>query len=317
MEWQTSRKRPNVAALHEFRPHQAQSSAHLSVSHAEASDHSRMLNGTVGRDNIYGNVTNYYNAHGTPSNPGPSDSSIRHNLSSVLSASEKEELFSKLHFPQLDGRLTNLRSAGRRTCEWLLRRKDYQEWIEMDSNHLDAEHGLFWIRGNPGTGKSIAMKFLFQKHRTKRSCDELVLSFFFNARGSELEKSTLGLYRSLVFGLLSSDPSLLDALNHCTRSQCVSILSKEWGQEHEWLLQEILQNAVDLLAEHQRRLFCYIDALDECPEDQVRDMVRYFEDLMAEDKFHCIRVCFSSRHYPRISVKTKSVFPHQSQAVTY
>lgn len=268
-----------------------------------------MLTGTVAGDNVHGNVThvtNYYNSHSTP---GDSDPDTCHNVSNVISDSEKQDLLKKLHFPQLDARLTNLRRAGRRTCEWLAKRKDYQEWMDMDSKQSQGQDGLFWIRGKAGTGKSIAMKFLFQKmqHRLKRSHDQLVLSFFFNARGSNLEKSTLGLYRTLLFGLLSSDPNLLDALDHCSRSQCLSILSGEWEQNHEQLLRELCEDAVSRLVALKKRLYFYVDALDECPEDQIRDMVRYFEDLVAERKSHNIRVCFSSRHYPRISIRTKSV----------
>lgn len=270
-----------------------------------------MLNGTVSGHVYHGNVTNYYNSHSTPGDSDANNPDAYHNVSSVLSDSEKKELLEKLHFPQLDARLTNLRRAGRRTCEWLLRRKDYQEWMDMDSKDFQAQDGLFWIRGNPGTGKSIAMKFLFQKmqRKLKRSHDELVLSFFFNARGSDLEKSTLGLYRSLLFGLLSSDSSLLEALDHCSRSQYLSILSGGWEQKHEPLLQELCENAVDLLVARKKRLYCYVDALDECPESQIRDMVRYFEDLVAEEKSHNTRICFSSRHYPRISIHTTSVCP--------
>lgn len=277
-----------------------------------------MLNGNVHGDMYHGNVnvTNYFNAHQTPGDPNPHDSDTHHNFSSLLSDSEKKELFSKLYFPQLDDRLMNLRTARKRTCEWLLRRKDYQEWMDTDSNHLDAENGFYWIRGNPGTGKSIAMKFLFQKMQSKLKWtrDELVLSFFFNARGSDLEKSTLGLYRSLLFGLLSSDPSLLVVFDHCSRGQCLSVLSGQWGKKHERLLQELYENAVDLLAERNKRLYCYVDALDECPEPQIQDMVTYFEDIMTRGTSRNIRVCFSSRHYPRINIRTKSVCPLHSQA---
>lgn len=184
--------------------------------------------------------------------------------------------------------------------------------MNMDLNHFHAENGFFWIRGNTGTGKSIAMKFLFQKLKTSR--EEFVLSFFFNARGRDLEKSALGLYRSLLFGILSSDPSLLVVFDHCSRGQCLSILSGEWEQKHERLLQELYENAVDLLAERKKRLYCYVDALDECPEHQIQEMVTYFEDVMTEGKSRNIRVCFSSRHYPRISIRTKSVCPLHSKA---
>ncbi|GJC92987.1 pfs domain-containing protein [Colletotrichum higginsianum] len=55
----------------------------------------------------------------------------------------------------------------------------------------------------------------------------------------------------------------------------------------------------------QRRLVCFVDALDECNEEQVREMVTYFEDLGDEatnDGIH-LQICFSSRHYPHIEIE--------------
>ncbi|KAL1627665.1 hypothetical protein SLS56_006197 [Neofusicoccum ribis] len=50
--------------------------------------------------------------------------------------------------------------------------------------------------------------------------------------------------------------------------------------------------------------FFFVDALDECDEDQVRDLVDFFEKLTdrACDKGPPLRICFSSRHYPFISI---------------
>ena len=44
----------------------------------------------------------------------------------------------------------------------------------------------------------------------------------------------------------------------------------------------------------------YIDALDECAEDEVRELLTYFEDLAEETMIFSEgpRVCFSSRPYP-------------------
>jgi len=49
----------------------------------------------------------------------------------------------------------------------------------------------------------------FRGIQSKKSMAEtILLSFFFNARGTELEKSTTGLYRSLLVQLLESCPNL-------------------------------------------------------------------------------------------------------------
>ncbi|KAL9572328.1 hypothetical protein ACKAV7_003529 [Fusarium commune] len=50
---------------------------------------------------------------------------------------------------------------------------------------------------------------------------------------------------------------------------------------------------------------CFIDALDECDEQQVMDLVEYLEDLAeqcSEDNVD-LRICFSSRHYPYIDIR--------------
>ena len=47
-----------------------------------------------------------------------------------------------------------------------------------------------------------------------------------------------------------------------------------------------------------------MDALDECPEGQVRDMIEFFEDLariISSNKGR-LHICFSSRHYPHILI---------------
>jgi hypothetical protein len=49
---------------------------------------------------------------------------------------------------------------------------------------------------------------------------------------------------------------------------------------------------------------CFIDVLDECDEDEVRNMMSFFERvaelaITANVRFH---VCFSSRHYTHITI---------------
>lgn len=273
------------------------------VGHATAVGSARMLNGNVHGDNIHGNVnTTINNFHA-----GPYESSslaAGPETSGTLSTFEREELIKCLRFPQLDARLSNLRAAEYHTCSWIVERKDYKQWLESDN--LKACDGFFWIKGNPGTGKSITMKFLYQKLQRQlrhvKMKKKLVISFFFNARGNDFEKSTLGLYRSLLFNLFTLEPSLQEVLDHCQRSGYYNILECGWQIQ---MLKEMFEEAVTLLQLQGKQLYCYVDALDECPEDDVQDMVSYFEDLVASTDSRRFRVCFSSRHYPQISMRTK------------
>lgn len=277
------------------------------VGYAAATGSARMLNGHVYGDNIHGNVSTTINNFHTGSFE-PSQHDMGPENSGILSASERKELLERLRFAQLDARLTNLRKAESRTCDWIVQRRDYNRWLESDE--LKACDGFFWIKGNPGTGKSITMKFLYQRlqrqlrnAKTKdKSKNKLVIAFFFNARGNKFEKSTLGLYRSLLFNLFTLEPYLQEALDCCQRSGYYNILESEWQLQG---LKEVFEEALTLLQAQGKQLYCYVDALDECPEDDVQDMVSYFEDLVGNMDSRHFRVCFSSRHYPQISIRTK------------
>lgn len=271
-----------------------------------------MLNGRVDGDLVHGNYHNTYNfnyssateAHSLDPTSSSTTAVAPDGAAGCLSPCEKKDILDRLPFAQLDARLLNLRKAQAKTCEWVTRRKDYKTWFE--SSNLEGNDGFFWIKGNPGTGKSTTMKFLYQTTRRRfsrdRAKDKLTISFFFNARGNDFEKSTLGLYRSLLFNLLTLEPSLQDALDHCGRGGYRIILETGW---HLQMLKEIFEEAVRALQNQNKKLYCYIDALDECPEDDVQDMVSYFENLAAETDSRHFRVCFSSRHYPQIFIQTK------------
>lgn len=157
---------------------------------------------------------------------------------------------------------------------------------------LAEHHGFLWIKGKPGAGKSTLMKCAV-KHVEHAFSDDLEIDFFFNAKGAPLERSIEGMYRSLLYQLPTERPQLRRFFK-----------SRVWTQQ-PWpleLLKETLRDVV--LCLHSERLTCHIDALDECDESDVRDMVSSFEELGATavaSNVH-FRVCFASRHYPRISI---------------
>ncbi|KAK1967658.1 purine and uridine phosphorylase [Colletotrichum sublineola] len=128
---------------------------------------------------------------------------------------------------------------------------DYNEWLKPEM--LAEHHGLLWIRGKPGAGKSTLMKYLHTNTSRTRGRQTLIACFFFNARGDQLERSLEGMHRSLLLQLLRGHPELQSVLDDLA-----------------------------VLRLGRRQFTCFIDALDECDEQQVMDMVDYFEDLTAE-----------------------------------
>ena len=201
----------------------------------------------------------------------------------------------------------------------MLTKPEYSSWRDPAER---PEHGGFlWIKGNPCTGKSTLMKFLFEdaKSKTKGNPSQITLSFFFFARGALEEKSTTGLYRSLLHQLFEKAPDLQDSLDWMTPDGANGIQANGW---HEEALKQTFFHAVSKLG--SRWLTIFVDALDECEDSQARDMILFFEQLCDEAQEKKVRlstccaqlrkgtvtdtatfsdICFSSRHYPHIEIK--------------
>ncbi|KAL7819654.1 Pfs, NACHT and ankyrin domain protein [Trichoderma gracile] len=207
----------------------------------------------------------------------------------------REELLDSLRFDQIGSRQSNIETAHEETCNWFLEHPAYLAWL--NTGDLSTHHSILWLAGKPGAGKSTIMKFLYS-HLKQTQADSAIISFFFHARGELLQKSTTGMYRSLLLQLLETFPDLQSVLDD------FSLVPKD---NHACppmnVVRKLFRNAIMLL--NSRALTCVIDALDESDEQQVRDMVSYFEDLGREATKHGIqfRICFSSRHYPYISIQ--------------
>jgi hypothetical protein len=152
------------------------------------------------------------------------------------------------------------------------------------------------------------MKFLLESAEQQSSPDDAVISFFFNARGDLLERSLEGMYRQLLHQLLSSN-SRLQSIIPATDISGLEPLG--WPLQ---LLENLFKNRV--LGLRQERVTCFIDALDECPESEIRELVEFFEDLgnSTTTKGICFRVCFSSRHYPNVALENCQHFVLEGQS---
>ncbi|KAF4340301.1 Pfs NB-ARC and ankyrin domain protein [Fusarium beomiforme] len=211
--------------------------------------------------------------------------------------SRYEILLKSLGFRQIDARHENIRNAHAKTCRWILKRAEYLDWLNPDKIH--EHHGFLWIKGKPGAGKSTLMKFVLSNSR-RRMTEKIIISFFFNARGEHLEKSTIGMYRSLLLQLLQKIPKLHNVLDPG--------LVLGISENHDWtveVLRTLFEQAVESLGDSS--VIVFIDALDECNESDIRSMVSSFKSLgdlsVAEGiRFH---VCLASRHYPHITMPKK------------
>lgn len=182
-----------------------------------------------------------------------------------LDVDQRRRYLDSLDFNQLDARHATIKIAHSRTCRWLLKTPQYQDWLDITK--IPDHHGFLWIKGKPATGKSTIMKFTYGNAKKYiATADTIIISFFFNARGDDIEKSTIGMYRSLLFQLLEGIPDLQQVF------ELVRLRSPNSDGVYLWdieTVKDLFTRAIQFLG--RRTLLCFIDALDECDDDQVLD----------------------------------------------
>lgn len=198
-----------------------------------------------------------------------------------------------LAFDRMDFRRATIDPAHNETCRWVLDTDEYRRW--RDKAFREEHHGFLWIKGKPGVGKSTIMKFLLE-HMKHEMPEYTVISFFFNARGTALETSAEGLYRSLLLQLLNRFHILRDSIEIPYGIK----EGQEWAVE---TVQDLFREALYNL--RQERLILIIDALDEGDHQQVRKMVEFLASLArtTHGDTPYWGTCFASRHFPNISTR--------------
>jgi ankyrin repeat protein len=190
-----------------------------------------------------------------------------------------------LFFEGMEQREQNIQEACEGTCLWFLTDEKYLTWKSEAS-------ALLWLKGKPGAGKSTLLKYALNKER--HIPNSKVVSFFFHGRGSDLQKTPLGLWRSLLYQILKQIPDLRDQFrakfDKRFRAQGEHGMASDFNQDE---LQDFFR--IHVTKKHPVTIF--IDALDECGVNVATKLIEYFQDL-ARRSGSTTRVCFSCRHYP-------------------
>ncbi|QYT04740.1 hypothetical protein H0G86_011643 [Trichoderma simmonsii] len=213
---------------------------------------------------------------------------------------EEQKCLHSLAFRQMQDRDNEIEHAVQGTCEWLLKHETYVNWVTSNK-------GLLWIKGKPGAGKSTLLKYALGKQRDILSAggNDLVMSFFFHARGDDLQKTPLGFLRSILHQILKQAPEALSDLFSAYQQKC-----KDMGdppEKWQWHLAELwdfFESSLPRILTN-RSIWLFVDALDECGENDAKDIVQRFtwvlEKLPPHPAWIHIHICFTCRHYPILS----------------
>ncbi|KAK3351875.1 LOW QUALITY PROTEIN: ankyrin repeat-containing domain protein [Neurospora tetraspora] len=100
-----------------------------------------------------------------------------------------------LSFSSIDARRQDIVQVHPNTGDWVIGTPEFREWRNCTT--LSRHNGVLWIKGHPGTGKSTLMKHIW-RHCQRELKDRTIAGYFFHARGESLEKTPLGMLRSLM-----------------------------------------------------------------------------------------------------------------------
>ncbi|PWI63976.1 hypothetical protein PCL_00821 [Purpureocillium lilacinum] len=231
-----------------------------------------------------------YNHHGTGSMsnaPWGTINTSTGNGNHFNGATIQTVQFEMLSRSQMDGAATG-------TCEWIHQDPEYTRWAS-------SSRGLLWIKGNPGSGKSTFLKYL-KDVTTDRNKDKnaLILAFFFHGRGTELQRTALGLFRTLLHQL-GEVPDVMSDVVRTFQERCKTFGKP--GEKWQWHWRELRNFFVSSLSKtlQTRPVWLFIDALDECGKETAVKLAEDFQSLLkrlpATGLKDC-RICFTCRPYP-------------------
>lgn len=125
-----------------------------------------------------------------------------------------------LNFRQMSWRYEEVPLAFLQTFQWIFQPAQGDLWDDFTAHLTRKDITVpYWINGKAGSGKSTLMKFIVDDPRTEEALrrwagDEqlLVVNFFFWNMGTLLQKSNVGMLRSLIYSVLEKYPELTPAI---------------------------------------------------------------------------------------------------------
>ncbi|RDW94780.1 hypothetical protein BP5796_00543 [Coleophoma crateriformis] len=193
-----------------------------------------------------------------------------------------------LAFPEMRYRQDEVQDARADSCSWILEHTAYKSWV-------DDPHGLLWVKGKPGSGKSTLMKRIYKEATPA----DVRLTFFFHRRGVQLQQTAIGMLRTLSHQLISQSGSVRAIFQkYYNEKRIFGIRGRDWDW-HDAELRQVLKSAL-AVATQSHHISIFLDALDEAMDDSAESIVTYIYEVheMLQNSAGRTNICFSSRQYP-------------------
>ncbi|KAH6888463.1 hypothetical protein B0T10DRAFT_548925 [Thelonectria olida] len=249
-----------------------------------------------------------------------------------MSESHRDRLYdvylASLSYPGIQDRELQISKAHQETFRWVFddEKNDAANWSSI-KDWLASDEQVYWITGKAGAGKSTLMKFITQPAETSRaSADDeahdeeeeearcakylrnrtqekpfTLASFYFWAAGSVEQKSTLGLFLTILAQLLRAHPEAIPFVSPSAWealslfNETPETFSLEEGQA-------MFHRAVMHIDSFTTPVL-FIDGLDEFDGDH-EGLISLLQSLVSKSS---VKICVSSRPW----VEFEKAFEHK------
>jgi hypothetical protein len=231
-------------------------------------------------------------------------------------------ILDSLRFPTMRDRYEGIESAHKNTFKWIFHEPgDWNKPWDDFAQWLKAGDGIYWVSGKAGSGKSTLMRYIIDnpltkthlQNWTKDSNQLLIAGFFFWISGAPDQSSQVGLFRSLLFELLSSRRHLIKfALPEFWEELVTSVDPVLYSKQYTWTLPKATKAFHRLFLQDIGHVFLLIDGLDEYQGDP-KDTLTHLRTIISPK----VKICLSSRPWQVFEGVFKNVPKLRLQDLTF
>ncbi|EEU47526.1 uncharacterized protein NECHADRAFT_35981, partial [Fusarium vanettenii 77-13-4] len=220
----------------------------------------------------------------------------------AIRTANQNRILQRLWFGRIEDRRETVSGAHAGTFSWALNPPQRAlEWDDLCDWLRGKSSGTYWLAGKAGSGKSTLMKYILGHSRTQAllkewtgASDLTVTDFFFYHLGMPEQKSQEGLFRGLLYQVLSQHRELIETV---MPNMWKEALATEDDPKEDVSIPSVREMKTGLLnfAKIQPgKLFLFIDGLDEY-DGRPMDATAFIQEL---GKLESVKILVSSRPLP-------------------